>query len=425
MDAKDKDDSGLRRREEMLARRVGEALDQLDPRAAVECPDAEVIAAYAEQALAPPESARWESHFATCARCRKILGVLAASDDTPLAEKEVTRLGELVSAARSPAELKTGSPAPSRSRFLKWPAPAAWLAPALGVAAVLAVWIAMRGPWRATNRGASTTLIAQAPREEAPPNAAPAERLSKAAPGQVDKAEATPANQLPTNALQNKRDTGLPASPAPLPPAEAKAMEASSAPQSAANVERGVAREGSQDEAAALEKSPSPSKEKKSSALQRATGGLVVPELAPQVATNTQSRQSITAVKTAGPTSIQATSPFGTTIWRGGRGGKIEYSADSGQSWSAQVSPSQEDWLAGAAVSDTVCWLSGRNGAIARTADGEHWERVAPPAEAAGTGGKLPDWTGVTANDALNARVTAGDGRRFTTQDGGKTWQVP
>ncbi|HYL87041.1 MAG TPA: hypothetical protein VE263_22650, partial [Candidatus Angelobacter sp.] len=141
MAAKDRDDSKLRRREEMLARRVGEALDQLDQRSTVECPDAEVIAAYAEHALVPVESAQWESHFAACARCRKILSVLAASAETPLAEKEVARLGELVSAARGPDEFKTGSPAPGRQRFLEWrahwPAVAGWLAPALGVAAVL------------------------------------------------------------------------------------------------------------------------------------------------------------------------------------------------------------------------------------------------------------------------------------------------
>ena len=88
------------------------------------------------------------------------------------------------------------------------------------------------------------------------------------------------------------------------------------------------------------------------------------------------------------------------------------------------MSPSQEDWLAGAAVSDTVCWLVGRNGAIARTADGERWERVAPPSQAVGTDGKLTDWTAVKARDGLSATITASDGRRFATTDAGKTWQL-
>jgi photosystem II stability/assembly factor-like uncharacterized protein len=88
------------------------------------------------------------------------------------------------------------------------------------------------------------------------------------------------------------------------------------------------------------------------------------------------------------------------------------------------MSPSLDDWFAGAAVSDTVCWLVGRNGAIARTTDGEHWERVAPPAQSAGTAGKLPEWTGITARDAQSVTIAASDGRRFATQDGGKTWQM-
>ncbi len=92
MDSQDKNESRIRR-QESLARRLGEALDQLKPHGATDCPDTEVIAAYAEQALGPDESAQWESHFASCSRCRNILRVLGASADAPLAEKEVARLG--------------------------------------------------------------------------------------------------------------------------------------------------------------------------------------------------------------------------------------------------------------------------------------------------------------------------------------------
>jgi photosystem II stability/assembly factor-like uncharacterized protein len=83
-----------------------------------------------------------------------------------------------------------------------------------------------------------------------------------------------------------------------------------------------------------------------------------------------------------------------------------------------QASPSPEDWLAGAAVSDTVCWLVGRRGAIARTLDGEHWENIAPPLQPAG-----PDWVGIAGADTQTATITASDGRKFVTTDGGKTWQ--
>ena len=173
MDSQDRDETKIRRRQELLARRVGEALDQMKPHGARDCPDAEVIAAYAEQGLAPGESAEWEGHFAACARCRNILRVLAASADTPLAEKEVAQLGKLVSAVRAPVEITAGSAGRVRPRFVDWRT--RWLAPAIGVAAVLAVWFAMRPPWRATDRGASETLVAQAPKEEVPLSPAPAE----------------------------------------------------------------------------------------------------------------------------------------------------------------------------------------------------------------------------------------------------------
>src|ERR1700688_70236 len=120
MDLPDRDESKIRRREETLARRVGKALDQMGARSAGECPDAEVVAAYAEQALGPAESAQWESHFATCARCRKVLRVLAASADTPLAEKEVAQLGELVSIVHAPIEITGRSAGRARPRPFDW-----------------------------------------------------------------------------------------------------------------------------------------------------------------------------------------------------------------------------------------------------------------------------------------------------------------
>jgi hypothetical protein len=54
--------------------------------------------------------------------------------------------------------------------------------------------------------------------------------------------------------------------------------------------------------------------------------------------------------------------------------------------------------------------------------DGNLWERISPPAQAVGTDAKLPDWTGITARDALSATITANDGRKFVTADAGKTW---
>ena len=485
MDARDRDESKIRRREETLASRVGEALDRLKPGGPGECPDAEVIAAYAEQALEAAESAHWDSHFATCARCRKILRVLAASADTPLAEKEVARLGELVSAVRAPTAVPRKPAGRARTIFPDWRP--RWLAPALGVAAVLAVWFALRTPWRATGRGASATLVAQAPKEELPRSPAPTEvdQFSKEARLQDQKSEAAPPLGRPSVNAQSfdstlegreksRADTGTakdkispnadeeinslkkqekelnappdrreiqPAPnppPPPLPSKSQDAMQASAEPQSEVKAATGTP-------------APPPLPQARAKANEAAAPSPAVPPSTSQSVVVTDSTPQVGATNATLGGTIQQTpsdlplngraydaltfrltrdystllkAPSGSILWRAGKSGVIEYSGNAGRDWVSQKSPSEEDWVAGAAVSNTVCWLVGRNGAIARTLDGNRWKRVTPPAQAATTGGKLADWTGITARDAQTATITASDGRKYATANGGKTWQA-
>jgi hypothetical protein len=469
MDERNTGESKIRRREEMLARRVGEALDQMSPGGTGECPDAEIIAAYAEQALEPAESLQWEGHFATCARCRKILRVLAASADAPLAEKEVARLGELVSAGRAPAGVPGKSVVSARPLPVDWRM--RWMAPALGVAAVLTVWFAMRPPWRATNRGASETLVAQAPKEEVQLSTAPTEqdRLSRVAPPQDQKADTTPSFDRPakkapsldssagtvandradsrtakdrltssadeaTNSLQEKekssalaerREIQPPATPpsSALPPKTQAATEAPAVPQSEAK-----AAPNSQVETNANAIRNTPSRDKQAATVQgetsKATAGTVAQAISPKLQSSARNERTFTVVRPTQKYDSLLKGPSGSHLWRAGKGGIIERTTDAGKTWVSQMSPSQEDWLAGSAVSDTVCWLVGRNGAIARTTNGERWDRVSPPSQALGADAKLPDWTSITAADDQSATITASDGRRYATPDAGKTWQL-
>ena len=464
MDSQKREELRERRREEALARRMGEALDRFSPREAGDCPEADIIAAYHERALEPEEAAQWESHFAGCARCRKVLAVLAASLDAPLAENEVARLGKLVAAAvRTPGDAASQKLTPIRPS--RWDWRARWLAPALGVAAVLAIWFAVRPPWRATAPESSGTLIAQAPKDEVAPNAVPreADRLSKVAPQSVEKpvapiprskpstitpsinspagtpaerraetgnaiGKSSPNSEVDTGALQkekkidslaNESAPSLPAAPPPPPPQVPKtetegtpARAASQAQTSTNTMSAGVARG---DAASRDNQAPAP---------QVAGGAAASPQFSSRAALNGRANKDLSLFKSTPETSASMKSPSGSTSWRAGKGGSIERSTDAGRTFTAETSPSHEDWLAVAAVSDTVGWLAGRNGAIARTTDGEHWERVAPPSQAADSGAKFPDWIGVTARDAQIATITERDGRRFATQDGGRTWQA-
>lgn len=426
------DEARLRQREESLGRRAGDALNEMDARNAAQCPDGEILAAYAERALSQPEAEKWESHFATCARCRQILLALSASADTPLAVREVAPAGERVPAARAPVEITRGSATPRRAKSADWRV--RWLAPALGVAAVLAVWFAMRPPWRATDRG-SENLIAQAPKTEiTPPSAVKENRVPSATPPPEQKQDrsaaltrrAQPSAKAPAeafsgepmaklgtnrdesdaNSLEKKKELDrladkaqFQSAPAPAPAAPPPPPAAAVAPQSAAN----------QPAAAA---GPAQA-EAKSNADANAT-----------LQANPARRQSALALARPAQkvSSVVLQSPFGSEAWRVGSGGRIEHSPDGGETWNPQTSPSQQDWLAGVAVSDVICWIAGRNGAIARTTDGEHWELIATPPQAAAPGGVPPDWVAITARDAQRATVTATDGRKFATLDGGKTW---
>lgn len=468
MDANERDESRNRRREETLARRVGEALDQLHPGGTGDCPDAEIIAAYAEQALAPSESAAWEGHFASCARCRKILRVLAASADTPLAEKEVAHLGQLVSAVSAPAEVAGKSQSRVPRRIADWRV--RWLAPALGAAAVLAVWFVVRPPWRAPSQNGDPTLVAQAPREEAPasPAPAPADQAPSYAPPQDLKSKSTASPDLPAtksappsaistplngrsntgsegevvsggvqamgaDALRKKESPAIPAnkpatsamaSPA-APPPVAEAQAVTNALQSDTTTgQRNRAAPNQNDELDAAKDAGGASADKQAGAPDQAANALALPQARAKAAPIPQRQREFSALKSAEKVAGILTAPSGTVLWLAGKGGSIQRSTDAGRSWISQQSPSQDDWLAGAAVSDTACWLVGRNGAIARTTDGQQWGIVAPSAQSAGPAGKLPDWIAVTATDAVTATITSVDGRKFATADGGKTWQA-
>lgn len=474
MDSQGRDDSRIRQREATLARRVGEALDRLSSQGAGACPDAGIIAAYSDEALSPSETAQWEGHFATCARCRKILRVLAASSEAPLAEREVAQLGELISAARPPGELVGGKSAFRKPRpFADWRM--RWLAPALGAAAVLAVWFAVRPPWRADNPGDTGNLIAQAPKGEAPraPSPENADRLPGAEAQQDLKTTSPPqpdspspnARSLnaPSNTFSKHREQSANETAQGFGDARKSAGSAEEKKELAGIPERNKLQSAqiplsspappqAKDDQSAQPSAPVPQPRRQPDAQAapstRETPGstnqsVVVTEAAPQVETtsgalsdstrpnsprdlplNGRNVQALTASRATRQFTILLKSTSGATLWRAGQGGAIERSTDAATTWAAQESPAKEDWLAGAAVSDTVCWLVGRNGAIGRTADGLRWETIAPPPLAANPAGKFPDWVGVAAQSAGAATVTASDQRRYATQDGGKTWQA-
>jgi hypothetical protein len=109
---------------------------------------------------------------------------------------------------------------------------------------------------------------------------------------------------------------------------------------------------------------------------------------------------------------LQVQTPDPKILWM--IAGAIEKSEDGGATWRLEYPETRAQIIAGSAPNVKICWLVGEHGTILRTTNGAHWKSIKPPEET--------DFVRVEATDALNATVTALDGRRFSTSDGGKSW---
>lgn len=115
------------------------------------------------------------------------------------------------------------------------------------------------------------------------------------------------------------------------------------------------------------------------------------------------------------PEVTEIVSPDPALRWRIGAGGVVDYSADDGRSWE-RLSLGEGVVTGGTAPAPAVCWLVGRNGLVLVAVDGRTFVRATSPVAA--------DLAAVEAADALSALVTTVDGRRFRTDDGGRTWRA-
>ena len=432
-------------RDRALARLLAEELKAVAPsevagRAA--CPDAEILAAYADQGLGAgtgkgldnDERDQLENHFAACERCQKVLAVLGAGDEIPL--------GESVAVAPAPATPRPAArPSSSPQRWL-W-----WLTPAFGAAAAALLWMALRpaspapvqtaadysrAAGQETRSLSAPVAPATPPAAETPPEAAAPRRDVEA----LDRlsARAEPDAEAKQEAAQNDATAMPRATPAETAPAALGARSAVAVPQAAplvGGVTQGVTvteqtppvtfANGAPRAAASSVLPPAP-------APPAMTQTVTITEERPLIggtrgdAAETPSLESLGQLPVSGRNFAQLlnlytfSSPDGSVSWRLGAAGRIERSTDRGQIWQQQASGVATDLLAGSAGSKDVAWVVGRAGVILRTTDGQQWQRVAPP------GGVTGDWATVVAHDAMNATVVAGDLRRFSTEDGGRTW---
>jgi len=124
---------------------------------------------------------------------------------------------------------------------------------------------------------------------------------------------------------------------------------------------------------------------------------------------------TVQAVAATGAWPVRIMAPGGRVLWRAGPNGAIEKSADGGATWTPQSSGVSAELLAGAALSEKLCWIAGRGGTVLRTMDGEHWVKLPFPSNG--------DLGSVTPTDAQIAVVWVIQEKiTYATFDGGSTW---
>ena len=329
------------------------------------CVDAETLGAWADGGLDAAQMASVELHVSTCARCQAMAGAFARS------------------APAAPGPVTSGA-----FSFWRW-----WFAPVAAAAAAVTLWMVVPEQRR---------LVVTPP-----PAAAPAQE---------------------TFARSQPKDEASPPAPTPGP---ARSVEA---PKELADLRRANATEGARQyrgeraadlsekakkEAAVIARKqdefagkPSQDKNAVAGAAAPAFVAPAVPSPSARAAQEPQAPELQKARPAFAPVVI--VSPDPSRRWRIANTA-IERSEDSGASWTAIRSLAGDAITGGAAPAPSICWLIGPGGLVMVTVDGLTFARVPLP--------ERVDLTAVTATDARTATVTTADGRRFRTDDAGRTWR--
>ena len=323
------------------------------------CPDAEVLAAFADGVLPRAERDAVVAHAADCARCTEHLGMLLP-----------------IAGAR---------PAPERSRpfFQGW----RWLVPVATAVILVAVWVRLPDPARISTPGGGPQRHGEH-RDSHGESSAPANEDSREAQSPI----------------------GM---PAPVPEAQLRSqpdgpvMEIPESDASGAVAPLTDLRRASPQEKAAPGSPPAAQMAERTSEAEAAP-----PAPRPQAAEDRIAAPSARAFR------FEAGAPQGLRVESGGAlyratGSRLERSLDSGTTWTALVEDAGAAFTAGACAPDGGCWFGTAAGVMVRhTDDGTIRTRL--PAAAA--------VTDVAAASAAHAEVTLATGDRLRTSDGGSTW---
>jgi hypothetical protein len=377
------------------------------------CLDAEALAAWADGALGRGEAQRVEMHLSSCAHCQSVAAAFARSapampERAPWWQRLNARWLVPALAAAGAIALATWTIVP-RSE----PAPAAApLAPPPMAAE------RQQAPAGAAGSPATASPRAQAA-EPAPELRAAADAVQPLRRDTAAKAEA-PANRVPPSdeSMRSRVNTDpraaiggtapVTALPAPPPPPAPSPVPAPAPPAS-----KPAAATVGQAAAAPPPPPAAPAQRALSESLAFRKEATVVAEFSPPPA---RAQQAAGRGGGGGGRSAQMraapSTPAPPIRWRILSTGVVQRTTD-GTNWSAvKVDAGVR---AGVAPSPQVCWLVGELGLVLRATDGATFQRVSFP--------ERVDLASVTATSDRQATVTTSGGRRFTTDDGGRTWR--
>jgi hypothetical protein len=410
------------------------------------CPDAEVLAAFVDHSLPERAHEAVVTHLADCGRCIEHVAVLSRCDDALPGSRPVSPWS-LFGWVRRP-----------------------WLVPAMAAAIVAVIWTALPSDNQRTGTEERTMKeevsagrkqlggrAVQAPAATPPPAASGLARpVASQEPTTVDRLDDKGAAVGSARAATDNEREDLPAArdksnvqasapqrrlsaaaskgqlaPAGPPPVAAPAETDRS--RIAESVAIGEARQKSADAVApndderARSKVLSETKAAESYRREAFADAASVeqqnasPPVAPGAAGGPLNQQAQTASPAAPLSMAKADvplvypSPDPTVKWRVA-GTRVERTIDGGNTWITDRAPSVTGVRNGASPSRDVCWLVGDAGLVVRREASGSWTVVTPPVAAT--------LIAIAAPSASDALVTAADGRRFGTIDGGHTWAL-
>ena len=344
-----------------------------------EHPSADVLAAFAEQALATEEREKLLAHLAACDDCRAVVWYAIPESE-----------------AAQPVLIS----APSRGWSSAW----RWAGVAAGIVVIAGVAILFRGgPGPAGERVASAPkppAVTQKPDmqaafdKEAAPAPSPEARL--------DARNAPPA-KVATRARLQAKDMKQ----------KAEAVSRQSGSENEVAAEKMMAK--SADEISSSTGAPAPAPAVPSANAAPAPSAALAAKTAP--ASTAQAGVMVASNMSARAEGKKKLAP--PTRWMLSKDGGLLRSTDAGKNWQAVPFAGNVTFRAVAVIGPNV-WVGGQSGALYYSPDdGNQWQSLTPSADGAAL---REDITGLAFSDAQHGSLTTASGQTWTTSDGGHSW---